>query len=608
MRIMAGSKRRRSPAPTGRVVGPAPRDGAVPADGATAGAPSVSNGPGNPNVPSGAAEPAASPAVAPGPVAGSLAAIVAALGLAHIVYMRVMYDDAFISYRYAENLARGLGLVYNPGERVEGYSNFLWTLLMSLVVEVGGRPEAWGPVLSAAVALGTLVLVMWAAHRRGAHGALAGALLAASSCWATWATGGLETALFSGLVTLGAVALMIAVEPGRPMSGRALLVSALALGLACLTRPDGPLVVASAGAIVVALAAMRRLPARAALAWFGVAVGIALAHELWRLGYYGHLLPNTFAVKPPGPTRFVFGWRYLRDAVKDLHLYLLAAPMLAAALLRAPARGLKARDVAIVGAIVVPFTLYLASTGGDFMPVYRFVAPLLPLVTLAAAAALQGVSDRLSARRLAPVGYALVALVSLAYGGLNLRHSWRQQGIWNEGELVSVGWARQEVDDWLRIGDLLRTVALPTDTLATTAAGAVPYRSRLYTIDMLGLNATDLSRFRRLASNRPGHMILIAERELDAHPPQILLAHPLVHPTPARLALSLDLRPEWRDRVLSRYDLLGLTLLGKPVRYVGCALRRDVSERILQAGLRAQAEQDRHPGEPPAEPQPLRFR
>lgn len=40
-------------------------------------------------------------------------------------------DDAYISYRYAENLARGQGLVFNRGERVEGYSNFLYVLVMA---------------------------------------------------------------------------------------------------------------------------------------------------------------------------------------------------------------------------------------------------------------------------------------------------------------------------------------------------------------------------------------------------------------------------------------------------------------------------------------------
>jgi hypothetical protein len=42
-----------------------------------------------------------------------------------------MDDDAFISFRYARNLVRGAGLVFNPGERVEGYTNFLWTVLLA---------------------------------------------------------------------------------------------------------------------------------------------------------------------------------------------------------------------------------------------------------------------------------------------------------------------------------------------------------------------------------------------------------------------------------------------------------------------------------------------
>src|SRR4051794_37248022 len=41
-------------------------------------------------------------------------------------------DDAYISFRYAENLASGHGLVYNLGERVEGYTNFLWVVLLAL--------------------------------------------------------------------------------------------------------------------------------------------------------------------------------------------------------------------------------------------------------------------------------------------------------------------------------------------------------------------------------------------------------------------------------------------------------------------------------------------
>src|SRR3954452_12539716 len=48
-----------------------------------------------------------------------------------------LFDDAMISMRYARNLADGHGLVWNAGERVEGYSNFLWTLVMAAVHGLG---------------------------------------------------------------------------------------------------------------------------------------------------------------------------------------------------------------------------------------------------------------------------------------------------------------------------------------------------------------------------------------------------------------------------------------------------------------------------------------
>jgi len=181
----------------------------------------------------------------------------------------------------------------------------------------------------------------------------------------------------------------------------------------------------------------------------------------------------------------------------------------------------------------------------------------------------------------------LAALV-VAYLGLSLHGTWRQQSAWVKGELVSVGWARQETDDWRRIGDLLRRVAQPNDTLATSAGGAIPYRSGLYTIEMNGLTSADLTRFRRRESDRPGHLITIREHELVEHPPQILLGHPLVHPTPASLALGLELRPGWQDRVLANYQRVGLTLPGLPPRFVGCALRNDVADRIIGAGQRGE--------------------
>src|SRR5437764_1315440 len=68
-----------------------------------------------------------------------LLAIAVAMALRHAW----ITDDAYISFRYAGNLLHGRGLVFNAGERVEGYSNFLWTLWCALGMRLGVSPETW---------------------------------------------------------------------------------------------------------------------------------------------------------------------------------------------------------------------------------------------------------------------------------------------------------------------------------------------------------------------------------------------------------------------------------------------------------------------------------
>ncbi|MGI8649822.1 MAG: hypothetical protein ACR2KW_05520, partial [Rubrobacter sp.] len=108
------------------------------------------------------------------PPAGSrvLFAVVAAVGLAAVVWsfvlrarsVQVVNEDAFISFRYARNLLAGDGLVFNPGgERVEGITNLLWTLLLAAVSDAVGvpRPEASVVVVILCGALVLVVALLW---------------------------------------------------------------------------------------------------------------------------------------------------------------------------------------------------------------------------------------------------------------------------------------------------------------------------------------------------------------------------------------------------------------------------------------------------------------
>src|SRR5205085_8299419 len=119
-----------------------------------------------------------------------------------------------------------------------------------------------------------LAFVMRFARRRGANPLLAGFLLAVSTAWATWATGGLETALFAACVTVGTLALALGLEARDPRAPRWLLASAVCFGLGCLTRPDGPLPAACAALVVLVQALRGRLAWRSALVWLALLAAI----------------------------------------------------------------------------------------------------------------------------------------------------------------------------------------------------------------------------------------------------------------------------------------------------------------------------------------------
>ena len=89
-------------------------------------------------------------------VSATLGGVTAALFAFNVAQHSFLLDDAFISFRYARNLADGYGLVWNIGERVEGYTNFLWVCLMAAGIRLGIEPEIFSRILSIASGAGVL--------------------------------------------------------------------------------------------------------------------------------------------------------------------------------------------------------------------------------------------------------------------------------------------------------------------------------------------------------------------------------------------------------------------------------------------------------------------
>lgn len=348
-------------------------------------------------------------------LAWALLVPVVGLSLYYAWSLRWIGDDAFISFRYAKNLAEGHGLVFNAGARVEGYTNFLWTVLMAGFVLVGIHPGQASIVLGLASLAACLLLtarllsLALATRDPGRARALSGALpsapegatrgarppwlvsiaavlLAGNYTFASWGTSGLETMTASALV-------LLAVE--RASVG-ALAAAGLSAIAATMMHPDHALFYVALGAVLLLerrpFALARRLLVRegrrelvreALRGWrrslVGYAlpfVGVYLPYFAWRTLYYGDWFPNTYYAKSGSEWYLSQGLEYL--GVSGLSGGIWAMVLLALLGLWPYRRTLVARFTLVALPL---YLFYVAKIGGDFM-LGRLLCPALPFVFL----------------------------------------------------------------------------------------------------------------------------------------------------------------------------------------------------------------------------------
>ena len=298
-------------------------------------------------------------------------------------------DDAFISFRYVRNLLEGHGLVFNPGEYIEGYSNFLWVLeLAALWGLFGLQPEHAAPWLSVACTVGTIAAMLWwvahipALHNRGLVAWMAMGLVCSSVTFAVWTSaGGLETRQFTLFIVLGVVCLSL-----YRRSPWGLLAASLSLTAAAYTRPEGPLFAALSFAwfAIQGTLTNRRLPWRELTLLIMPFVLLVAAHYLFRYSYYGEWVPNTYYAKHVRPW-YESGFRYLSAAALETGLYLL----LPLTCLTMWTRWQKYQDgtYALVLLYVVVHMAYVLRIGGDHFG-YRPLDFYWPLLAVPAATAI----------------------------------------------------------------------------------------------------------------------------------------------------------------------------------------------------------------------------
>lgn len=468
-------------------------------------------------------------------------ALLLAARLAFLLGAGLVYDDAYISLRYASNLAAGSGLLYNPGEWVYGASTPLYTLLLAAFA-VLDLPALWAArVLAIFADAATLFLwLRWLDKRYpGAWAAAAFALFfGLTPMLSEVAVSGMETSFFVLLMT---ISMQGAVAPaGRPRATEALW--GLALALTSLARLEGVLL---AGLLLL----VRR---RVTGVWPWMPGAIVLCAStgwvLFSWSLYGSPLPHSIGAKA---------------AAYNIHRPSILPNLLDLSAQLAPIRGpigrLILNTVLLIGLVAaaarwqrdLPLRLTLLLLAGWLLYLITprtllfkwYYPPVLLLAHLAAAMGVAAIAASAAASGRRP-RFAAGMLAALACGGL----AWTAHSFAVSRQLASA-----ETDVRRKIGLWLRDHSSPTDIVAAEPIGYIGYFSGRLILDEVGLVSPSMVSLNRAGDGWFEEMIRLRKPDIVVERPHYLLRNRTLNS-----GLRLWRTPEARTRFASEYQLVRL--------------------------------------------------
>jgi arabinofuranosyltransferase len=409
---------------------------------------------------------------------GALLVFVIATGTTYWTFQQCdcierQYDDAYITFRYAHNLATGRGLVFNPGDATDSASSFLYTILLAALELLGFRNL---PRVAAFIGIGgagVIAALVYCAclerTRRPLLAAALGVLAALHGLVSGWAVSGMETIFYSALV----IALLYRLFIRRAFGW----VEAVLCIAVLLTRFEGVLLAAAwAGVGAYRFFYPDALGRRRVVQLVAAVSGAFGVFLLLKYALYGTFIPHAFALKTitelyaPNPRALWDVWR------ADALLWLCLG---AAGLLTLP------RSWESVGLMFYVVASLVSLVEGPFADYARYSVHMLPVAAVLASVPLSRLTHHFM-----PVTLAVVSVLGYdTYNSLASRRDAMQAGAGHEK-------CRTEV------GEYLERALAPGTLVLSSDIGVIAYAApSIRFVDAVGLTSKDVLHARMEGQN-----------------------------------------------------------------------------------------------------------
>ena len=390
-------------------------------------------------------------------------------------------DDAYISFRYLENLKEGKGLVYNPGEKVWGFTNFLWIMFLFPLTEMNIDPLLGARIIGVICNVLSLFLVLFgfgSLMKYGTRNILGSLFLVTHGAFLLQSMSGLETSFFTLLVLYALYILGKAINKKSP---RLFFFLGLIMALATLTRPEGLFLSGLLIGHVMISPKSVGLPLKLIMKRYLIGfLPVILAFVGSMFLYYGTFWPNSINAKVGFSSEQLFrGIRYF--VVFAMYNPLSIILLLMTCLFFKSANAL----VRTVFLFILFFMVFNIFVGGDWMDGYRLFHTAIPLACLLIPFCMAVMQKKIlrSKMRMAPVSKILAVSLIVIFSAINLLNSRLDPHVY-----------RATVDSYvhegIKIGKWMRENFKSDSLLATNTGGTIAYFSKLQIVDMMGINDT----------------------------------------------------------------------------------------------------------------------